>query len=156
LRTFSHIGTTSRTAKVRLFVLRALGACLAGRRARASGFFLALAASLFIFMAAVSTGSSPVGISEQGASRIGDNTVKAIDHDLDRYDRTTTLFSGPENGILPEAPGSETVQRIRHNLENHTYWGVHYIPKSRKKGDGALAVFIDSKTGAILGIYTEK
>lgn len=141
---------------VRLFVLRAPGVLCVRRRMRAFSFFLAFAASLIIFMPSASMGSSPVGISEQGASRIGDNTVKAIDHDLDSYDRTTTLFSSTENGILPPPPGSETVQRIRHNLENHTYWGVHYIPKSRRKGDGALAVFIDSRTGAILGIYTEK
>lgn len=156
MRAFSHIGTSSRTARVRLFVLRAAGALRVRRRARAFSFFLAFAASLFIFMPSASMGSHAEGISEQGASQIGDNTVKAIDHDLDRYDRTTTLFSSPENGILPEAPGSETVQRVRRNLENHTYWGVHYIPKNRRKGDGALAVFIDSRTGAILGIYTEK
>lgn len=107
-------------------------------------------------MPSASTASHPEGISEQGAAQIGDNTVKAIDHDLDRYDRSVALFSGSENGILPPPPGSETVQRVRRNLENHTYWGVHYLPKSRKKGDGELAVFIDSKTGAILGIYTEK
>jgi len=141
---------------VRLFVLRAQKACRVQWRARAFSFFLALPAALFIFMASSSIGSYSEGISEQGAAQIGDNTVKAIDHDLSRYDRTIALFRSPENGILPEAPGSETVQRVRRNLENHTYWGVHYLPKSRKKGDGELAVFIDSKTGAILGIYTEK
>ena len=115
-------------------------------------FFLAPLAVLFIF---VSSNAAANGISELGASQIGDNTAIAVDYDVNEYDRTITLFSVPDNGILP-ATGSETAQRVRRNLENHTYWGVHYLPKDRKKGDGALAVFIDSTTGAILGIYTEK
>lgn len=97
------------------------------------------------------------GISELSASQIGDNTVKAIYYDPDRYDRKTTLFHGQDNGILPTGSSSETIQRLRHSLLNHTYGAVHYTPRDdRKTGDGELAVFVDSKTGAILGIYTGK
>jgi hypothetical protein len=114
-------------------------------------FFIALLAVLFIPALAWAN-----GITQLGASQIGDNTAIAVDYDLKQYDRTITLFDVPENGILSITSTSETVQRIRHNLMNHTYWAVHYLPKDRKRGDGELAVFIDSKTGAILGIYTEK
>lgn len=114
-------------------------------------FFIALLA--FLFFPAHIWAS---GITQVGASQIGDNTAIAVDYDLKQYDRTITLFNVPDNGILPVGSASETVQRLRHNLLNHTYWAVHYIPKDRKHGDGELAVFIDSKTGAILGIYTEK
>lgn len=114
-------------------------------------FFIALLASLFIPALAWAN-----GITQVGASQIGDNTAIAVDYDLKQYDRKITLFDAPENGILPAGSASEPVQRIRHNLVNHTYWAVHYLPKDRKHGDGELAVFIDSKTGAILGIYTEK
>lgn len=113
-------------------------------------FLIALLATLFPAFA------SATQITQVGASQIGDNTAIAVDYDLKKYDRTITLFDVPENGILPAGSDSETVQRLRHNLENHTYWAVHYLPKDRKHGDGELAVFIDSKTGAILGIYTEK
>lgn len=114
-------------------------------------FFIALLAILLIPALAWAS-----GITQLGASQIGDNTAIAVDYDLEQYDRTITLFDVPDNGILPAGSASETVQRIRHNLENHTYWAVHYLPRDRKHGDGELAVFIDSKTGAILGIYTEK
>lgn len=114
-------------------------------------FFTALLA--FLFIPAYVWAS---GITQVGASQIGDNTAIAIDYDLKQYDRKITLFDVPDNGILPAGSASETIQRLRHNLLNHTYWAVHYIPKDRKYGDGELAVFIDSKTGAILGIYTEK
>lgn len=114
-------------------------------------YFIALLAILFIPVSAWAE-----GITQLGASRIGDNTAIAVDYDLKQYDRTITLFNVPDNDILPVGSTSETVQRLRHNLLNHTYWAVHYIPKDRKRGDGELAVFIDSKTGAILGIYTEK
>lgn len=114
-------------------------------------FFIALLAFLLIPALAWAT-----PITQVGASQIGDNTAVAIDYDLKQYDRTITLFDVPENGILPAGSALESVQRIRHNLLNHTYWAVHYLPKDRKHGDGELAVFIDSKTGAILGIYTEK
>jgi len=114
-------------------------------------FFAALLLALFIQAPAWAN-----GISELGASQIGDNTAIAVDYDINKYDRTITLSSGvPDTGVLPST-GSETAQRIRHNLENHTYWTVHYLPRDRKHADGVLAVFIDSKTGAILGIYTEK
>lgn len=93
-------------------------------------------------------------ITELGASQIGDNAVKAIDYELERFDRTITLFESPDNNILPQGSVSETVQRLRHRLENHTYWAVHYLPKNRKHRGDELAVFIDSTTGAILGIYT--
>lgn len=96
------------------------------------------------------------GITMLGASQIGDNTAVAIDYDLKEYNRTITLFDAPDNDALPSGSNSETVQRLRQNLVNHTYWAVRYLPKDRKRGDGELAVFIDSKTGAILGIYTEK
>lgn len=114
-------------------------------------FFIALLAFLFIPAWAWAE-----GITQVGASQIGDNTAIAVDYDLKKYDRTITLFDVPENGILPADSASETVQRLRHNLLNHIYWAVHYLPKDRKHSDGELAVFIDSKTGAILGIYTEK
>lgn len=114
-------------------------------------FFMALLLALFI--------QSPAwadGITELGASQIGDNTAIAVEYDINKYNRTITLSSSlPDISVLPST-GSDTAQRIRHNLENRTYWTVHYIPRDRKNTDGALAVFIDSKTGAILGIYTEK
>ena len=114
-------------------------------------FFTALLLALFIQAPAWAD-----GITELGASQIGDNTAIAVDYDINKYDRTITLSSGaPDNAVLPST-GSETAQRIRHNLENHTYWTVHYLPRDRKYAGGALAVFIDSKTGATPGIYTEK
>lgn len=94
-------------------------------------------------------------ITELGASQIGDNTVKAIHYDLELFDRTITLFEGPENNILPKGSDSEPVQLIKQRLANRTYWAVHYVPKDRKHHD-ELAVFIDSSTGIILGIYTGK
>jgi hypothetical protein len=96
------------------------------------------------------------GITMLGASQIGDNTALAIDYDLKDYNRTVTLFDAPDNDALPAGSSSETVQRLRGNLVNHTYWAVRYLPKDRKRAAGELAVFVDSKTGAILGIYTEK
>ncbi|CAG0946614.1 hypothetical protein ANRL1_03139 [Anaerolineae bacterium] len=96
------------------------------------------------------------GITMLGASQIGDNTAVAIDYDLEDYDRKITLFHDLENGILPPGSSSENIQRLRRSLLNHSSWAVHYVPKDRKHGDGELAVFVDSKTGAILGIYTEK
>ncbi|CAG1065112.1 hypothetical protein BAC1_00689 [uncultured bacterium] len=113
--------------------------------------FIALLAFLFIPAKAWAN-----GITMLGASQIGDNTAVAIDYDLKDYNRTITLFDVPDNDALPSGSNSETVQRLRGNLVNHTYWAVRYLPKDRKHGDGKLAVFIDSKTGAILGIYTEK
>lgn len=91
-------------------------------------------------------------ITPLGASQIGDNAVRAVHHDPEMYDRTIALFDTPENGILPAHGESEPVRLIRLKLANHTYWAVHYHPKDKK--DGELAVFIDSGTGAILGIYT--
>jgi hypothetical protein len=114
-------------------------------------FFIALLAVLLVPAWAWAN-----GITELGASNIGDNTAIAIDFDLKHYNRTVTLFDVPENSALPAGSASETVQRIRQNLVNHTYWAVHYVPKNRKNGEGEFAVFIDSKTGSILGIYTEK
>lgn len=94
-------------------------------------------------------------ITQLGASQIGDNTAKAIHFDPQHFNRTITLFESPENNILPAGDDSELVQRIRQRLVNHTYWAVHYLPKEQKLG-GDLAVFIDSSTGAILGIYKGK
>lgn len=97
--------------------------------------------------------ASSDAISQLGASQIGDNAAKAIHYDLGRFDRTITLFESSENNILPQGSASEAVQRLKNRLVNHTYWAVHYLPKDSKRGD-ELAVFIDSTTGAILGIYT--
>lgn len=94
-------------------------------------------------------------ITQLGASQIGDNTAKAIHYNPQHFNRTITLFEGPENNILPAGNDSETVQRIKQRLANHTYWAVHYQPKDRNNHD-ELAVFIDSNTGAILGIYKNK
>lgn len=98
--------------------------------------------------------ASSEGITLLGASQIGDNAAKAIHYDVEHFERTITLFESPENGILPKGAASEPVQRLRHRLENHTYWAVHYQPKDRKNHGDELAIFIDSTTGAILGIYT--
>lgn len=93
-------------------------------------------------------------ITQLGASQIGDNTAKAIHYDPQLFNRTIALFEGPENNILPSGSDSESVQRIRHRLAGHTYWAVHYLPKDGNENRDELAVFIDSHTGAILGIYT--
>lgn len=94
-------------------------------------------------------------ITQVGAAQIGDNTVKAIDHNLDRFDKTVTLFDTPENNALPANSESETVHRIRHKLANHHYWAVRYVPRDQRE-DHEISVFIDSTTGAILGIYMGK
>lgn len=111
---------------------------------------------VLLALLALASSARAEGISALGASQIGDNTARAIDYDPDRYDREISLFHDLDNGILPAGSPSETVQRLRHSLLNHTYWVVHYTPRDRKGGDGELAVFVDSKTGAILGIYTGK
>jgi hypothetical protein len=121
-----------------------------------SGLFVSILGALLVAVGSAGAATEPDGIDVHQAISIGDSAVKAQVRTSSALEVVTVKrFSRPLNDLIPKKPADPYRNDLYEKLKNHTYWLVYYVTPSAEFG-GDVGVFIDARSGAVIGVYQGK
>jgi hypothetical protein len=132
-----------------------LRGCLA--RFRTCGVAVTASLSMsfgFIGCKSSNSGNEHPTVHKDDAILVANRVAISAGYQIDRMKTTADESNSEWNQLLcllPNDPSDKALERIKKRLSGREYWAIYYEPVETNRFGGDLFVFVDKRTGKVIG-----